>query len=346
MSDITTLCRTTEARLSNYLDDELDAATRAAVAVHLGACQPCARLAAELEAVIHAARALPRSIEPERDLWEGIAQRIQAPVVPLHRGDGGSSPGAVSPAAAGAPSATPSATRATPARATPAHATPARATLSPSAPWRRLAAAAAIALASSGITYAITARVLVGPRARPSAVAVGPGAATSPVSGPPGSGPPGSASPVNVPRTDSRARAGETTPGAPMQARSFDATDPRGSTPSATAPSQSAPSRPSSTSTGTARLASGQSATRAVTWRYDGEIAQLQRVLAERRSELDPATVAVVERNLQIIDAAINQSRTALARNPRSRFLAEQLGATLDRKVELLRTAALLPSRT
>ena len=46
------------------------------------------------------------------------------------------------------------------------------------------------------------------------------------------------------------------------------------------------------------------------------------------------------------IDQAIRQSREALARDPRSRFLDQQLNSALDKKVELLRTAALLPSRT
>jgi uncharacterized membrane protein YccC len=79
---------------------------------------------------------------------------------------------------------------------------------------------------------------------------------------------------------------------------------------------------------------------------YDEEIALLRAALAERRDELDTATVAIVERNIAVIDAAIRQSREALARDPRSSFLSDQLGRALDRKVQLLRTAAALPSRT
>jgi hypothetical protein len=79
---------------------------------------------------------------------------------------------------------------------------------------------------------------------------------------------------------------------------------------------------------------------------YEREIRGLGRILDERRGELDSATVAVLEKNLAVIDQAIRQSREALARDPRSRFLDQQLNSALDKKVELLRTAALLPSRT
>ena len=79
---------------------------------------------------------------------------------------------------------------------------------------------------------------------------------------------------------------------------------------------------------------------------YAAEIAALRVVVQRRRAELDPATVEVVERSIEVIDAAIAQSRAALAADPRSPFLGQQLGRALDRKVELLRTAATLPSRT
>jgi hypothetical protein len=79
---------------------------------------------------------------------------------------------------------------------------------------------------------------------------------------------------------------------------------------------------------------------------YDQEIALLRDALQLRREELDPATVEVLERNIAVIDTAIRQSREALARDPRSAFLGGQLGRMLDRKVQLLRTAAALPART
>jgi hypothetical protein len=79
---------------------------------------------------------------------------------------------------------------------------------------------------------------------------------------------------------------------------------------------------------------------------YDKEIAHLQTIVRERRSLLDTATIAVIQRNLAVIDSAIAQSRAALAADPNSRFLNEQLNSVLGQKVELLRTAALLPART
>lgn len=54
----------------------------------------------------------------------------------------------------------------------------------------------------------------------------------------------------------------------------------------------------------------------------------------------------VIEHNLAIIDAAIAQSRAALAKDPASGFLNDQLNSALDQKVELLRTVALLPAHT
>lgn len=77
---------------------------------------------------------------------------------------------------------------------------------------------------------------------------------------------------------------------------------------------------------------------------YDSEIARLQRVLEGRRSQLDPKTVAALERSMQVIDGAIEQARSALAADPASRFLDHQLNGALDKKMQLLRTAAMLPS--
>ena len=79
---------------------------------------------------------------------------------------------------------------------------------------------------------------------------------------------------------------------------------------------------------------------------YSKEIEMLQNIVTQRRSQLDSATIAIIERNLRIIDAAITSSRDALAKDPASRLLGEQLTHALDKKVELLRTAALLPAST
>ena len=77
-----------------------------------------------------------------------------------------------------------------------------------------------------------------------------------------------------------------------------------------------------------------------------GEIGELQTLLKQKRSQLDPATVQVVEDNLNLIDVAVKQARAALAKDPASGFLNERLDNALQKKVELLRTAALLPSKS
>ena len=76
------------------------------------------------------------------------------------------------------------------------------------------------------------------------------------------------------------------------------------------------------------------------------EIRKLRKIVRDRRSQLDPKTVAVLEQSIAVIDSAIVQSRAALAKDPASGFLATQLNHSLEKKVELLRTAALLPPRT
>ena len=79
---------------------------------------------------------------------------------------------------------------------------------------------------------------------------------------------------------------------------------------------------------------------------YGREIEMLQRIVSQRKTVLDTSTVAIIEKNLRIIDAAIEQSRAALAKDPASRLLGQQLTHALDKKVELLRTAAMLPATT
>jgi hypothetical protein len=79
---------------------------------------------------------------------------------------------------------------------------------------------------------------------------------------------------------------------------------------------------------------------------YGKEIEMLQAIVKQRKTQLDSSTVAIIQRNLDIIDAAIAQSRAALSADPASRMLGQQLTHALDKKVELLRTAALLPAST
>lgn len=73
---------------------------------------------------------------------------------------------------------------------------------------------------------------------------------------------------------------------------------------------------------------------------YLDDVAELQATFAAQRSTLAPATIAVVERSLAAIDAAIAEARTALVADPANQALAELLSSTYRHKVELLRRAA------
>ena len=79
---------------------------------------------------------------------------------------------------------------------------------------------------------------------------------------------------------------------------------------------------------------------------YDREIARLLVVYNQRRPQLDSTTVAVVKKNLKIIDDAIAQTKVALRRDPASQYLMESLNDAFDSKVQLLRKVAMLPSGT
>lgn len=56
--------------------------------------------------------------------------------------------------------------------------------------------------------------------------------------------------------------------------------------------------------------------------------------------ELSPETMAIVRRNLEVIDAAIAELRAALARDPGNGELTRMLLATYQRKIDLLEQAA------
>lgn len=99
------------------------------------------------------------------------------------------------------------------------------------------------------------------------------------------------------------------------------------------------------TSPPVARLVSAERATDAADPVFASEITKLRRIVRDRRAQLDPRTVAVLEQSIAVMDSAIAQSRAALAHDPASGFLATQLNHSLEKKVELLRTAALLPTR-
>ena len=80
-----------------------------------------------------------------------------------------------------------------------------------------------------------------------------------------------------------------------------------------------------------------------ITAGYDQPIRELQQTLQQRRGQLDTSTVRVIEQSLTVIDADIRQAREALARDPNNPYLNGHLQHALDRKLELLRQAAMLP---
>ena len=73
---------------------------------------------------------------------------------------------------------------------------------------------------------------------------------------------------------------------------------------------------------------------------FDRATSELGLIFAAERERLRPETVALLERNLAIIDAAIAESRAALARDPASVELRGLFAAAARQKVELLRWAA------
>lgn len=75
---------------------------------------------------------------------------------------------------------------------------------------------------------------------------------------------------------------------------------------------------------------------------YDAAINDLERVLLVQRDRLDPRTVIVLERNLRVIDEAIQEARQALASDPANALLNSHLASARRRKLDLLRRAALI----
>ena len=271
------------AKLADYLEGDAPDAVRAAVEAHAAECAACGELLADLRSIRHDAAALP-ALTPSRDLWEGIAQRIDARVIPLER--------------------------------------PARIVVPSRRSWARPAiAAAALVVVTAGITHYATRRTISEATASApvTQVATAP-AATAPVA------------PALAP--DSLNGESVTAP---------TVTPSRAAQPELAAPRLA--SDPRSTG-GATRLTNAGSLMRESEPVYDREILKLRTLMKSRRAQLDPKTVAVLEQSIAVIDSAIAQSRAALAKDPASGFLANQLNHSLEKKVELLRTAALLPART
>jgi len=71
--------------LADFLERDLDEATRLAMESHAQACDDCGPLLADIRALRVEAANLPELV-PSRDLWKDIAERIETPVVALKGG--------------------------------------------------------------------------------------------------------------------------------------------------------------------------------------------------------------------------------------------------------------------
>ena len=68
-------------------------------------------------------------------------------------------------------------------------------------------------------------------------------------------------------------------------------------------------------------------------------IAALERSLEASATQLDPETIAVMQRNLLIIDEALAEARAALASDPANPYLSRHYETTMQKKLGLLRQA-------
>ena len=264
------LCDEFAERFADLLERDVDEATRATLEAHALSCADCGSLLADIRKLRIDASSLP-VLEPARDLWSGILERIDAPVIPLRSAN---------------------VERSVTVRQ-----------------WRRWApmAAAAVLLVvlTSTSTYYLTIRGHIDSTSTR-------GVASAPPT-----------------RLDTAAQQrGEP---ATVASRGVDSMA-----------SVARAARPASAKDVPGSLVRPVSAEQL----YTSEIARLRVVLERRRAQLDPVTISVVERNLQVIDDAIAQCKIALAKDPASRFLMESLNNALENKVELLRTATMLPARS
>jgi len=70
------MCNEWEAQLNEYVDGTLAAEAQALVEAHLAGCAGCRAAVAELRALVAGAAALPKRVEPARELWTGVVARI------------------------------------------------------------------------------------------------------------------------------------------------------------------------------------------------------------------------------------------------------------------------------
>ena len=276
------------AELADYLEGDAPDAVRAAMETHAAVCADCRQLLEDIGTIRDEAAALP-TLTPSRDLWAGIADRIEAPVIPFEKK---------------------------------------RSTIVVRRTWMRPAvAAAALVVFTAGITYSIT-RSTINNTIAP-VPALQQQIATAPLTPAP--------STVETPSTSTGtsnptvAIAGPSVPSAPTPN-----TERRSPTPSG----ESAPPA------GAYLANDGERVIDETRPMYDREIDKLRQIVKTRRTQLDPKTITVLEQSIAVIDSAIAQSRRALKADPASGYLAKELNQSLEKKVELLRTAAMLPART
>jgi anti-sigma factor RsiW len=72
-------------RLNDYAENALSERDRRTVDAHLESCPDCAEELAALRRLLDAASRLPRTLEPERDLWPSVRSEI-APAGAPRRG--------------------------------------------------------------------------------------------------------------------------------------------------------------------------------------------------------------------------------------------------------------------
>jgi len=75
---------------------------------------------------------------------------------------------------------------------------------------------------------------------------------------------------------------------------------------------------------------------------YEAAVADLERLLDEISEDIDPESRRAIDRNLVIIDQAIQQTRGALEADPNDVYLNTHLASTMQRKIDVLQEATRL----
>jgi hypothetical protein len=275
-------CEEFSAKVADFLERDLDEAARAALEAHALDCDACGALLSDLRRLTIDASNLPE-LSPSRDLWDGIAARIDAPVIPIG-------------------------TRGEPRVGFGARMGRDRGVL-------RAAAIAASLLVAASLGAVVTFRIM-------SSRGTGPIASVPPAVSPNTTAVERGASPAVTPTSTTGSQA--------VAVGQRDTT------------ADSSLATPGGAEVTLVSNGPNRTAERT----FDAEITRLRTIVQRRRSQLDPVTIGVIERNLKVIDDAIAQCRAALAKDPASRFLIESLNHALENKVDLLRTAAMLPARS